>query len=288
MALSLAAVLPVIFGLKQIAAYGGSWLALVAIVAGLGFAKMFLDRQKTLVHPLVDLALFTSARFNVSLLVNLAGIFFIFAVFMYQNQFLQLVLQLSPLEAGLWSAGPSVVFCVMSLYAYKITSRIGAEKSVVWGLGIFAIGNAMMMLAAIGHSLLGILGASIVMAIGFVPVILTTTNLIVSSAPPERAGSASAISETSAEFGGALGVALLGSLGTLVYRTLMAKVEAPDIARTTLSAAIEEAGRSGAGTAMWLTSARDAFASGYALTCAIAALGLALLTWIAARVFRDG
>ncbi len=57
-----------------------------------------------------------------------------------------------------------------------------------------------------------------VMGLGFVPVILTTTGLIVGTAPPERAGSASAISETSAEFGGALGVAVLGSLGTLFYR----------------------------------------------------------------------
>jgi DHA2 family multidrug resistance protein-like MFS transporter len=116
---------------------------------------------------------------------------------------------------------------------------------------------------------------------------LTTTNLIVSAAPPERAGSASAISETSAEFGGALGIALLGSLGTVIYRTFMTNVESPAIARTTLSAAIEEANQLGADNADWLIPARDAFAAGFATTCAVAALGLALLAWTAWQVFRQ-
>jgi MFS transporter, DHA2 family, multidrug resistance protein len=283
-ALSLAAVLPVIYGLKQVAAYGVSSPALIAILLGAVFANRFIARQRVLEHPLVDLVLFKSARFNVSLLVNLAGIFFIFAIFMLQNQFLQLVLNLKPLEAGLWSAGPSAIFCVMSLYAHKVSENFGAENSVIWGTAIFAAGTFVMAMAAYAGSLYLILGASVIMAIGFVPVILTTTNLIVSSAPPERAGSASAISETSAEFGGALGIALLGSLGTFIYRQIMFSIEAPLPAKTTLGAAVDFAGTT---SPAWLPDARTAFATGFMVICLTAAAGLALLSWYARRVLGN-
>jgi MFS transporter, DHA2 family, multidrug resistance protein len=283
-ALSLAAILPVIYGLKLIAAYGFGAPALVAVVIGTVFGAVFLRRQRALDHPLVDLALFSEPRFNIALLVNLAGIFFIFAVFMFQNQFMQLVLGLKPLEAGLWSAGPSVVFVLMSLHAYKITNRFGPEKSVVWGLAVFAAGAAVMCLAAFAHSLFAILGASAIMALGFVPVILTTTNLIVSAAPPERAGSASAISETSAEFGGALGIAMLGSLGTFIYRTLMNVPDIPPGARTTLNAAVALAATP---PPPWLAIAQDAFATGFASICALATVSLAVLSWWARRVLGE-
>jgi MFS transporter, DHA2 family, multidrug resistance protein len=280
--LSLATVLPVIYGLKQIAAYGPGLTALLAILAGLGFGAAFWSRQHGIAHPLIDFALFRSARFNIALFANLAGIFFIFAIFMLQNQFLQLVLGMKPLEAGLWSVAPSLVFCLMSLYSYKVTNLIGPEKSVVWGLAIYALGAALMMVSAWSHSLLGILGASMVMAVGFVPVILTTTNLIVSSAPPERAGSASAISETSAEFGGALGIAVLGSLVTYLYRSAMATGEAPLIARATLNDAVLAAG---AETPAWLTTAQNAFANGYAATCLLATVAMVVLALVASRIF---
>jgi MFS transporter, DHA2 family, multidrug resistance protein len=284
-ALSLLAILPIIYGLKILAAYGPSLQAVAAIVTGAAFCIAFMQRQHKLENPLVDPALFKEARFNVALLVNLAGIFFIFAVFMFQGQYFQLVLGLTPLQAGLWSTGPSLVFALMSLYSYKVTNRIGAENAVIWGLAIFSVGAAVMCLAALAYSLFGILGASVLMALGFVPVILTTTNLIVSAAPPERAGAASAISETSAEFGGALGVALLGSLGTFIYRTLMSGPEIPVAASFTLNAAIEEAAKLDAAPE-WLAVARSSFASGFAAICGLAAVCLALLSWWARRVLR--
>ncbi len=279
--LSLGAVLPFIYGLKHMAAYGFGLEVVLGVAIGLGFGWLFWRRQHRIEHPLVDFELFKSPRFNLALTANLAGIFFIFAIFMFQNQFLQLVLDMKPLEAGLWSVAPSLVFCAMSLYSYKITNLIGPERSVIFGLLIYAVGAAVMSIAAYTHSLYGILGASMVMAIGFVPVVLTTTNLIVSAAPPERAGSASALSETSAEFGGALGVALLGSLATFIYRSRMDSIEAPSAAKATLNDAVIAA--SGA-TPEWLITAREAFANGYALNCALAAVGMVVLALVARRV----
>ncbi len=280
-ALSLAAVLPVIYGLKQMAAYEFQPLWLLPIVIGLAMGWLFWRRQHAIDHPLVDFALFQSPRFNLALVANLAGIFFVFSIFMLQNQFLQLVLGMEPLEAGLWTVAPSLVFCVMSLYSYKITNVIGPEKSVIWGSAIYAVAAAAMAWSAWAQNLYGILGASMLIAIGFVPVILTTTNLIVSSAPPERAGSASAISETSAEFGGALGIALLGSLVTFLYRNSMTATDAPSAAKLTLNDAVIAAGSQ---VPPWLETARDAFSNAYAINCALAAGGMVMLALVAKRV----
>jgi len=130
------------------------------------------------------------------------------------------------------------------------------------------------------------------MGLGFVPVILTTTGLIVGTAPPERAGSASAISETSAEFGGALGVAVLGSLGTLFYRFGMQDADLDglspidrDAVTAALGTALEVARNTGNEAAPWIGMARDSFAGGFALCCALATVTLLLLAAIAARVY---
>jgi DHA2 family multidrug resistance protein-like MFS transporter len=291
-ALSLAAVLPIIYALKDMAAYGFQPIALFIAAIGLMFGWIFIKRQRTLSNPLIDLALFRLPAFSASLIVNLAGMFFVFGVFLFQNQYLQLVLKLSPLEAGLWSVIPSVMFAFMSLNAWRVTEKLGATRSVVVGLVIYALGTACMALSAITQSLYGILGSSMIIAIGFVPVVLTTTGLIVGAAPVEQAGSASAISETSAEFGGALGIALMGSLGTFIYRAAMAKAQSSGLStesianyQASLGAAVDEAQKLGITDAPWLVSARQAFADGFALNCAIAAVSLTLLAWLAARIY---
>ena len=89
---------------------------------------------------------------------------------------------------------------------------------------------------------------SVVFSLGLAPVFTLATDIIVGSAPPERAGAASAISETSAEFGGALGIAILGSIGTAVYRGQVADAfpagippGAAEAARETLGGAVAAA-----------------------------------------------
>jgi DHA2 family multidrug resistance protein-like MFS transporter len=125
--------------------------------------------------------------------------------------------------------------------------------------------------------------------LGISPVVILATDLIVGSAPVERAGAASAISETSSEFGGALGIAILGSIGTAVYRSVMADAvpggvppEAMEAARGTLGGALAVAERLpaqlGAGL---LGTAREAFAQAFEVAAAISA-AIALATAIVA------
>ena len=151
-----------------------------------------------------------------------------------------------------------------------------------------------MAAAAYAESLVGVLGASMLIGLGFVPVILTTTGLIVGTAPPEQAGSASAISETSAEFGGALGVALLGSLGTLVYRMTMDGVDLSGLnaaqqlaVSTTLAGAVETAKAMGETAPAWLEAARSGFSLGFAACCALASITLLGLAALARRIYSS-
>ncbi|MDS7597606.1 MFS transporter [Agrobacterium tumefaciens] len=291
--LSLGTVLPVIYGFKHMAAYGFAGDQPLAILIGLGFGFMFVRRQKRLAHPLIDLQLFRIPAFTASLVVNLAGVFFVFGVFLYQNLFLQLVLDLSPLSAALWSVPSALVFTIMSLQAYRFTNRFGPVKTVLLGLVVNAIGTTAMAAAVYSQNIYGVLCASMLVGIGFVPVILTTTGLIVGTAPPERAGSASAISETSAEFGGALGVALLGSLGTIIYRVAMNQVDLNGLSEgqitavsSTLAGAVETAKAIGAPTAPeWLAVARDGFSLGFAACCLLASVTLLLLASVARRIY---
>src|SRR5688500_17045926 len=128
------------------------------------------------------------------------------------------------------------------------------------------------MLSQVGTSggLPILVAASLVISLGLAPVFGLTTELIVGSAPPERAGAASGISETGSELGGALGIAILGSIGVAIYRGEIADrlpaavpAEAEVVARDTLGSAVQVAGQlPGELGAVLLETARDAFVHG--------------------------
>ncbi|MDF2812991.1 MAG: transporter [Microvirga sp.] len=293
-ALSLGSVLPIIYGFKHMAADGFAPRQLLAIAAGLLVGVLFVRRQKSLADPLIDLRLFRIPAFTASLIVNLAGVFFVFGVFLFQNLFLQLVLDLSPLEAALWSVPSALVFTIMSFQAHRFTNRLGPIKTVLLGLLVNAVGVTVMATSAYTENLVGVIGASMLIGFGFVPVILTTTGLIVGTAPPEQAGSASAISETSAEFGGALGVAVLGSLGTLIYRMTMAGVDLSGLnaaqqlaVSSTLAGAVQTAKAMGEVAPAWLEVARSGFSLGFAVCCALASVTLLGLAALAHKIYSS-
>ena len=294
--LSLVAVLAVVFGLKQVAQDGIGWLAASAVGVGLAAGVVFARRQLTLPDPMIDLRLFRSQAFNASLATNLLGIFIVVGYFLFVAQYLQLVLGLSPLEAGLWSLPSAGGFIVGSNLAPRILRRFRPALVIGAGLGLAAIGlGVLTQVGGAPNTDLAILdGASLVVSLGLAPVFTATTDLIVSSAPPERAGAASGISETGAELGGALGIAILGSIGVAVYRGELAEAlpagipsEAAAIARDTLGGAVGVAAQlpEGAGAAL-LAAAREAFTLGLQLTAllsAVVAVGIAVLATVLLR-----
>jgi DHA2 family multidrug resistance protein-like MFS transporter len=289
--LSLAGVLLVIYGLKRVAEHGPELLAAISVTAGVLIGVIFVRRQPKLVHPLIDLSLFRSARFSTALATYLLGTFAVFGGFVFIGQYLQLVLGLAPLQAGLWSLPSFGAFILGSMIVPPLARRTPSPRLIATGLLIAAAGFAVLTQIDRAAPLTIIVIGSVLYSLGICPVFILATDIIVGSAPIERAGAASAISETSSELGGALGIAILGSIGTAVYRARMAAAmpngvpfEVREIARGTLGGATAVAERlPGQLGAALLGTARDAFTQAFVMTCIVDAL-LMLATAIAATL----
>jgi DHA2 family multidrug resistance protein-like MFS transporter len=295
--MSLVAVLALVFGLKLSAQDGLGWLPAAAVLVGLVVGVIFVRRQLRLADPMIDLRLFRNTAFNTSLATNLVGIFIVVGYFLFVAQYLQLVLGLSPLQAGLWSLPSAVGFIVGSNLAPLILRRVRPAYVIGAGLALAAIGlGALTQVGGSSNADLAILtGASLVVSLGLAPVFTATTDLVVSSAPPERAGAASGISETGAELGGALGIAILGSIGVAVYRGELADAlpagvpgQAAAVARDTLGGAVGVAAQlpEGLGGAL-LAAAREAFTQGLQLTAALSAAVAVTIAVLATILLRD-
>lgn len=292
---SLVAVLAVIYGLKRIAEGGPGWIALLSILAGVAVGAGFLRRQGKLADPLIDLKLFRIPAFSAALAVNVLGFLTAFAAFLFIAQYLQSVLGFSPLKAGLWGMPSALAFIAGSILTPTIVRRFHPAYVIAGGMTVAAAGFVLLALVDDAASPLAMLVAgSIVFSLGLTPVVTLTTDIVLSAAPPERAGAASALSETSSEFGGALGIAVMGSIVTAIYRgevasTLPAGVpaEAAEIARGTIGGAVSVAGElPGALGAEVLGSAREAFTHAFGTTAAISAaiaIGVAILAAVLLR-----
>jgi DHA2 family multidrug resistance protein-like MFS transporter len=222
-ALSLAAVLALIFGLKHAAQHGFGWQSLLSIVGGMAIAIVFVQRQRKLAHPLIDLHLFRAPAFSASLAIYTLGTFVAFGIFVFMTQYLLLVLEMGPLEAGLWTVPFALGFVFGSMLAPRLVRSVRPADVMAGGMAIAALGY--LLLTQVSHTTgPGLLVTGMVLqSIGMAPVFTLTNDLIMTTAPPERAGAASGISETASELGGALGIALLGSLATAVYGAALSR-----------------------------------------------------------------
>lgn len=233
-ALSLAAILPLVHGLKELADDPAQPVAYAAVAAGLGFGWAFIRRQRGLAEPLVDLRLFGNRSFSAALLILALAMVVQGGVYLFVSQHLQLVEGLSPLAAGLWMAVPALALVVGSLVAPVIAGRFRPALVVAAGLAVSAAGFAVV----VAGGGLGTLIAGVTVAfLGMAPVGALGLGLIVGAAPPERSGSASAMAECGGELGIALGIALLGSVGTAVYGGLVTSPHAGSALSEALAAA---------------------------------------------------
>ena len=288
---SLAAVLLVIYGLKKLAEDGPGWPPALSILAGLAVGVLFVHRQRTLTHPLIELQLFRVPAFNASLAAYTLGTLVAFGVYIFIAQYLQLVLGLSPLQAGLATVPSMAAFIVGSMVVPAIARRVRPAYLMGAGMVIAAVGFGMLTQVDRTSGLAVLITGSIIYSLGISPVVILATDLIVGTAPVERAGAASAISETSSELGGALGIAIFGSIGTAVYRLAMwdavpgsVPPEAMEAARSTLGGAVAVAEQLPRHlSAKLLGTARAAFTQAFELTAAISA-AVSLVTAIGVMV----
>ena len=280
---SITAVLTMIYGLKQIAEGGARSTAFACIAAGALLAVIFVRRQRQLAEPLIDLRLFRTRAFNVPLIAYLLATFIAFGAFLFSAQYLQLVLGLSPLRAGWWLMPSFAGFIAGSMLAPPIAARVQRRLVMCGAMLVAAAGLALLTQISSGGVIVLAIG-TFAYSLGLAPVVTLATDAIVGAAPAAHAGTASAISETSSEFGGALGIAILGSIGTAIYRSSIGEhvsglVPADaDAAKATLGGAVSIAGHLQLGASRDLIhAAREAFAQSYAVIAAICAL-LALIT----------
>ena len=291
-ALSLVAVLAVVYGLKQMAQDGLGALPVVAIAGGLIVGVLFVRRQARLADPLIDLQLFRVPAFSASLAVYTLGILVLFGSFLFIYQYLQLVLELSPLEAGVVTLPSFVAFVAGSMLAPAFVKRVRPAYVMAAGLAVAAVGLLGLTQVGVESGVGVLIATSFVYSLGIAPVFTLTNDLILGAAPPERAGSASAISETGAELGGALSIAILGTIGTAVYRVevddgIPASVppEEAETARDTLGGAVavsRELTDAVAGPV--LDAARAAFTQGLHVVALVSAI-LAALAAVGVAVF---
>ena len=296
-ALSVAAVLAVIYGLKQLTRDGLGWPPALSIVAGVALGVIFVRRQHRLADPLLDLRLFRSTAFSAALTTNLLSFFVGFGTLLFIAQYLQLVLGLSPLAAGLWMLPSSAGFILGSMLTPVLARRIRPAFVMAAGLALAAVGLGLFTQLGSAGGLGILVTGSVVFSLALAPVDTLATDLAVGAAPPERAGAASALSETSAEFGGALGIAILGVIGTSIYRSQLTDALPAGIvpktaaaARDTLGGAVAAAGKlPGQPGQVLLGVARQAFTQGLHVAFAISAgavIGAAILAAIQLRHLR--
>ncbi len=249
-ALSLVAILAVIYGLKQFAQDGIGWLPVFSMMLGLAIGVVFVRRQRRLDDPLIDLGLFRVPVFTSSLFLYGFGILMVFGGFLFVPQYLQLVLGLSPLEAGLWTLPWALAFVVGSQVTPKLAQKFAPTTIMAAGLALAALGFVVFTQVDATSGFAMIMTGSVAFSLGTAPVFTLTNDLIIGSAPAERAGAAAGISETAAELGGALGIAFFGSIGVAIYRSGVADAipagippEAAAAAQDTLGGAVEVAGQ---------------------------------------------
>ncbi|TGK00751.1 MFS transporter [Leptospira semungkisensis] len=282
--LSLASVLSIIYGLKQVAESGWNLVANLSILIGLAVGYIFIRRQKTLADPLIDLQLFKLPTFSAAVIANTLLVFVALGTFLFVAQYLQLVLGLSPLEAGLWTLPSAAGNIVGSLTVPILVRKVKPIRLMIGGFILGGIGLALYAQVEGNSGLAYIVAGSLIFSLGICAVVILGTDIIMSSAPPEKAGAAASISETAAEFGGVLGIAVLGSLGTAIYRSRMSNIVSTGIsaqkaeeAKSTLGAAVALSKELPADIgASILEPAKQAFTDSFQLVSAISA-GIAIL-----------
>ncbi|NCT97819.1 MAG: MFS transporter [Comamonadaceae bacterium] len=286
--LSLAAVLAAVYGIKTIATDGLVAAGLLPLLAGVALGWVFVRRQSRLAHPLLDIALFRQPRFAAALSAYALSCLAMFGIYIFITQYLQVVRALDPLSAGLVTLPWALAFVVGSLGAPRLAGWFAPVRILVGGQVAAVIGFLMLLMVDTGTGLPWLVAGTVIMSLGMAPVFTLGNEIIITSAPPERAGAASALSETASELSGALGVALLGSLGVAWYQArvgaaMPAALPAPaaDAARDTLAGALHAAkALGGSDGPLFAALARGAFVESLHLVtlAGAAVIALACLT----------
>ncbi|MEU3192767.1 MFS transporter [Streptomyces sp. NPDC006992] len=289
--LSMVGLIALVYAVKETATHGFSWDAVAAAVVGAGALYAFVRRQLRLPAPLLDMRLFAHRGFSGAVLADLLTILGLSGLVFFLSQFLQMVQGRSPFQAGLAELPAAIGSVVAGLFAGRVARRTSVRGAVSGGLAAVgaALGACLWLQPTTSYLLLG--GVLLVVGVGAGLAFTVTADVILSTVPKEQAGAASAVSETAYELGAALGIALLGSVVTGVYRSFGTPQGVPpdaaEHARQSLGEAVRTADAlpAAAGTGL-LDAARDSFTEGLRYGAGAGAVVLLAAAFLAWRLLR--
>jgi MFS transporter, DHA2 family, multidrug resistance protein len=290
-ALSLAAVLPIVYAVKELARGGGAAGPALALVVGVAGAVLFVRRQRGRRDPLLELGLFRSPVFRATVLISLVVGALQGGGLLVVNVYLQLVEGRSPLSAGLWLIPAAMSMLAGIVVGTVLVRGVRPGHLIAGGLLCSALGNLVLSHGASAHGAV-IAGLCLVMA-GVGPMVSLGYGIVLTATPVERAGSASAAMEMGGQFGIAVGIGVLGSLAASVYRlrvTLPVGLPpgAAAAARESLAGAVAAgAGRADLAGADVVAAAHDAFAAGVRTVAVVSAVVFVALAAVAAVSLRE-
>lgn len=291
--LSLAAMGPVVYGIKSIATDGVGGFGVQAIVLGAFAGVWFVRRQLRARSPMLDVRLFRQGSFGGAVLVNLCSVIALVGFLYFVSQHLQLIAGLTPVAAGLALLPGLVAMIIAGLAVVPIARRVRPRILVPTALALSAAGYAVVASSATADSIAPVVIAFVLLGVGIGAAETVSNELILSSAPAAKAGAASAVSETAYELGAVLGTAVLGSILAAHYR---AEIELPaaltsaqaGAARETLAGAVTVAEQLPAPIgAQLVASAAHAFDSGVVVTSLIGVGLMVAAAAIAAVALRN-
>jgi DHA2 family multidrug resistance protein-like MFS transporter len=289
--LLLMAVLPTTYAIKRVARGSAGTIDAFLIAFGLASGIVFFARQRRVANPLIDLALFRIRVFSVSLTGLVVTSFVMFGTFFFVSQYFQLVLGLAPLKAALWGLpGIAMMTLGTTVLVPKLAGRYRPGPLMAAGAALTGLGLALLTQVD-GDT--PPLVAAIVLAVfqlGVAPLVTLGNNLVIGSAPPQATGQASGTSQTFNELGGALGIAVLGSVGTALYRgglhTATAGLPAGD-ARAVHDTLARAASVAGHLPPHVIHTAQTAFTHGMSIVAAISAALMFGVAAMLATVLRE-
>ncbi|MFF2925266.1 MFS transporter [Streptomyces celluloflavus] len=289
--LSLVGIIGVVYAIKEAAVHGFRWPVLLAAVIGVLALVVFVRRQYTLDSPLLNMKLFHHRGFSGAVLADLLTILGLSGLVFFLSQFLQMVQLRSPLNAGLTELPAAVGAIGAGLAAGYVARRLSVRIVVAGGLAVVGLALAGCIGLHADTSTVELGAILFVVGVGGGFAFTVTADVILSSVPKDEAGAASAVSETAYELGAALGIALLGTIVTGIYRGFAAPPGVPagaaDAARESLGGAVDTAATLPAeqGAAL-LKTAQDSFVSGLDVAAGVGAavlLAAAAAAWFLLR-----
>jgi EmrB/QacA subfamily drug resistance transporter len=260
----------------------GSTEVLGVGIAGLVVLAAFVGWEARSHHPMLNLGFFSDRRFSIAAAAELLGTFGLLGALFLLTQFLQFVLGLSPLQAGLRILPMAAVLVASAALSPLLARVIGVKLTVAAGLA--AIAGALWQISAVSTPTTtygDVLSGLLLIGLGAGLLLPTATNSVVGSVPQGDSGIGSAANAVGLQVGGALGVAVIGSLLSTRYQDRIARSLAGRHVPTaathdivgSLGGALAVAAKIGGATGRQLAQvARTAFMSGNRQALAVAAL----------------